>query len=103
MGTMSLYPNVCVNVHIQKYTHTQMHVLTKCPGQQEWAEASVDELLGHLDACPKPALIYCKTGARATALGVAQTATRSRFFGGKFVTDAERLSDEQKKLLDTVC
>lgn len=74
-----------------------------CIREQEWSEPSIDTLLASLDKCNTPALVYCKTGARAVALGVAHTATRSRFHEGKLIHEGTNLSAVQKQLLDTIC
>jgi len=73
------------------------------PDNMEWPEASVDKLLAQLDTCAKPFLVYCKTGARAAAVGVAHTSTRSRFRDGKVLWErSESLTASQKDLLHSV-
>jgi len=73
------------------------------PDNMAWSEASADKLLGQLDSCAKPFLVYCKTGARAAAVGVAHTSTRSRFRAGQISYDGAQMSEAQQSLLASVC
>jgi len=74
------------------------------PADGGWKDSDVDKLLGELDKCGIPALIYCKTGARAAAIGFAHLATRTRFNCGKLEGRAGEFSPEMLALLDkAVC
>lgn len=44
-----------------------------------WSDALLDKLLTSIDAAQPPTLVYCGIAMRAAMIGMAHTATRSRF------------------------
>jgi len=68
-----------------------------------WSDAVVDKILAAVDTATPPVLVYCRSGARAAALGVAHGATRSRFHEGKLPSAASTLNPQEESLLQRVC
>lgn len=66
-----------------------------------WSELQVDKLLARLDTAAKPVLLYCKSGARALAVGAAFGGTRSRFNDGYWQRKT-LLNEHTLDLLDDV-
>eukprot|EP00286_Rhodomonas_abbreviata_P012135 CAMPEP_0181332386 /NCGR_PEP_ID=MMETSP1101-20121128/25067_1 /TAXON_ID=46948 /ORGANISM="Rhodomonas abbreviata, Strain Caron Lab Isolate" /LENGTH=316 /DNA_ID=CAMNT_0023442029 /DNA_START=38 /DNA_END=988 /DNA_ORIENTATION=+ len=70
-----------------------------------WTDEEIDVLLAALDRCPKPALVYCKYGCRSAMIGIAHTATRTRYNDGKMRSedDSHAALEKYSTLLEEVC
>ena len=70
-------------------------------------EKDVDHLLGQLDVCPKPCLIFCQVGLRAAAMGIAFKTARQRSamaLNGTLGSSArELISQDDEAILDDFC
>ena len=67
----------------------------------------VDNLLGKLDVCPKPCLIFCQVGLRAAAMGVAFKTARGRasmaLNGSLGSSGMDLIGEDDSKLLNGFC
>eukprot|EP00961_Rhodomonas_salina_P260658 3522633-Rhodomonas_salina.1 len=67
-----------------------------------WSDALLDKLLTSIDAAQPPTLVYCGIAMRAAMIGMAHTATRSRFNQGKLrdELDPEAFLNQHNSILD---